>query len=43
MWMGKERPFPNELLGDEDGVFKVITFPGHKADQEISPESQLAV
>ena len=34
--------FLDQSLGQQDGVFKVITVPGHERDQHILPERQFA-
>jgi len=30
----------HDALGDDDGVFKIITAPGHKSDEDVAPEGQ---
>ena len=40
---GGEDVLLHQLLADEDGVFVVISFPGHKRDQHVSAQSELAL
>src|SRR5664279_3543577 len=40
---GSKEVLANNLFGNHDCIFKVITFPGHESNHEVSAEGELAV